>query len=177
MDYAMAIGEQMALAREDVEVLRFAGLLHDIGKVGLSEEILLKPSRLTEEEMEQVRRHAEIGASIVEQLDFLHSVTPVIRHHHERWDGQGYPRGLAGKDIPLLARILAVADAFDVMTSERPYRRRLSYADARRELEAGAGSQFDPAVVAALIETMDMRALAGGTGLLAEGRQDRDLPA
>ncbi|MDH4139834.1 MAG: HD domain-containing protein [Coriobacteriia bacterium] len=177
MDYAMAIGEELGLAREDVEVLRFAGLLHDVGKMGLSEEILLKPSRLSEEEMEEVRRHAEIGASIVEQLELLDAVTPVILHHHEHWNGGGYPHGLAGDEIPLLARILSVADAFDVMTSERPYRRRLSYAEARQELRSAAGVQFDPRVVSALIDALEARALVGRTGLLAELGPEDHLPA
>lgn len=166
-DYAMLIGEQIGLEIEQIEHLRFAGLLHDIGKTGISEEILLKPSRLTDEEMEEVRRHAEIGAEIVEQTEFLKALTPIIMHHHERWDGNGYPMRLAGKDIPILARILAIADAYDAMTSNSPYRTRLSYSQAREELLAGAGSQFDPGLVEAFLEAMDRRALAGTSGLFA----------
>ncbi len=177
MDYAMAIGEEFGLEREDIEVLRFAGLLHDVGKMGLAEEILLKPSKLTDEEMEKVRTHVQVGADIVEQLEFLGAITPVILHHHERWDGTGYPFGLAGADIPLLARILAVADSFDVMTSERPYHRRLSYAEARRELEGGAGTQFDSDVVHALIDALDARVLAGATGLLVARSEEERLPS
>ncbi len=125
-----------------------------------------------------MRRHAEIGASIVEQIEFLSALTPIVMHHHERWDGEGYPMRLAGEEIPLLARVLAVADSFDAMTSESVYRRRLSYAEARRELLAGAGTQFDPALVDAFLEAMDRRALAGATGLLAEHRGDAPhLPA
>ena len=118
MDYAVAIGEQIGLAHKDIETLRFAGLLHDVGKLGLSEEILLKPSRLTRIEMEKMRRHAEYGTGIVEQIEFLNALAPVIMHHHERWDGEGYPAGLEGKDIPVLARVLAVADAYDAMIAE-----------------------------------------------------------
>lgn len=177
-DYAMLLGQQIGLEVEQVELLRFAGLMHDIGKSGISEEILLKPSRLTDDEMAQVRKHPEIGAGIVEQIEFLTTLTPVIMHHHERWDGEGYPMKLAGLDIPILARILAVADSFDAMTSKTPYRRRLSYGEARAELEAKAGSQFDPTLVEAFLEAMDRRALAGATGLLGLAHEDgTQLPA
>ena len=118
----MLIGEELGLGYEDVEQLRFAGLLHDVGKTGVPEEILLKPGRLTPEELLKAQSHAEIGASIIDQIDFLKSLTPIILHHHERWDGSGYPAALAGEDIPLLARVLAVADAFDAMTADTPYR-------------------------------------------------------
>jgi len=168
MDYAMAIGERLGLDLEDIEVLRFAGLLHDVGKLGVNEEILLKPANLTDEEAAEMRRHSQIGASILEQIEFLDAITPVVLHHHEHWDGQGYPGGLAGEEIPLLARVLAVADSFDAMTSERTYRRRLSFSEARAELRAQSGRQFDGRVVEALLEALDARALAGATGLLVE---------
>ena len=172
MDYSMSIGEKLGLGLEDIETLRFAGLLHDIGKTGVPEEILLKPSRLSAAEFERVRAHAELGASIVDQIDFLKSLTPIILHHHERWDGTGYPIGLSGESIPLMARILAVADSFDAMTTTRPYTDGLPFASARFELEAGAGTQFDPRIVAALFEALDRQAIVGATGLLAprEGR-------
>ncbi len=166
MDYAMAMGEQLGLGFEAIEQLRFAGLLHDIGKTGVPEEILLKPSRLTAEEYAEVQRHAEIGASIVDEIEFLKSLTPIILHHHERWDGKGYPAGLAGDEIPLLARILAVADSFDAMTSERAYKPRLTIEQARLELESNAGTYYDPRVLAALFDVLDQMAMAGGTGLL-----------
>jgi putative nucleotidyltransferase with HDIG domain len=179
MDYAMMIGTELGLDRESVEQLRFAGLLHDIGKAGIATEILLKPSKLTAEELAAVQRHAQIGASIVEQIEFLKSLTPVILHHHERWDGRGYPHGLIGEDIPLLARILSVADAFDAMTTEHAFRKRLAPQLARLELEGATGTQFDPRVVAAFLIVLDRMALAGGTGLLApiEARGHSDLPA
>lgn len=177
-DYAMLLGQEVGLDVEQVELLRFAGLMHDIGKSGISEEILLKPSRLNDDEMAEVRRHPEIGAGIVEQIEFLSALTPVIMHHHERWDGDGYPMKLAREDIPLLARILAVADAFDAMTSESPYRRRLSYSEGRDELRAGAGTQFDPKLVEAFVEAMDRRALAGATGLIRQAHPEGPhLPA
>lgn len=178
MDYSMAIGREMGLGFDDVEVLRFAGLLHDVGKVGLTEEILLKPSKLTEEEMARVRKHSEIGAGIVSEIRFLNAIAPVILHHHERWDGRGYPMGLAGQDIPLLARILGAADAYDAMCSRTPYREALTCPAARTELESGAGSQFDPEVVEAFLAVLDERAAAGLTGLLGYPEQDgRSLPA
>lgn len=179
MDYAVMIGEELDLGYEQIEQLRFSGLLHDIGKTGVSEEILLKPTKLTAEEAEQVRRHAEIGASIVDQIDFLKALSPVILHHHERWDGKGYPDGLKGEAIPLLARVLCVADAFDAMTTERPFAKRLSVAQARAELERGTGTQFDPRVVAALLEAVDRMSVAGGTGLFVRHAHavEQNLPA
>jgi putative nucleotidyltransferase with HDIG domain len=167
MEYSMMIGEELGLPFEDVEQLRFAGLLHDIGKTGLPSDLLLKPSKLSAEELQRVRAHAELGASIVDQIEFLKSLTPVILHHHERWDGSGYPSGLHADEIPLLARILAVADSFDAMTTQRSYRKRLTLPAARNEMMAAAGTQFDPLIVAALFEAMDKMALAGATGLLA----------
>lgn len=178
MDYAMMIGEELGLGFEAVDQLRFAGLLHDVGKSGIPEEILLKPSRLTADELAQVQKHVEIGATIVDQIEFLKALTPVILHHHERWDGKGYPHGLKGEKIPLLARVLCVADSFDAMTSERAYADRLSVREARRELEAQVGTQFDPRVVAAFLDVLDRMALAGGTGLLAAHTADENsLPA
>lgn len=166
MDYAMVIGEELGLGFEDIESLRFAGLLHDIGKTGVPEDILLKPSKLSAEERMRVESHAELGASIVDQIEFLKSITPIVLHHHERWDGKGYPHRLTGEAIPFLARILAVADSYDAMTTTRPHHRKLSVPEARSQLELGAGTQFDPRVVAALLEALDRMALVGSTGLL-----------
>lgn len=178
MDYAMAIGQQLALPADEVELLRFAGLLHDVGRIGVTEEIVLKPTDLSPEEMLRVRMHAEMGATVVEQIEFLDALTPVILHHHERWDGGGYPQGIAGTDIPLLARILGVADAFDTLMSARSPRGRISFAEARAEMTAASGSQFDPRAVNALFEALDARSLAGATGLLAERPKAQDqLPS
>jgi putative nucleotidyltransferase with HDIG domain len=178
MDYALLIAEELGLTLEEFEQLRFAGLLHDVGKTGLPQEILLKPGKLTPDEVLEMQRHAEMGATIVEQIDFLKSLTPIILHHHERWDGKGYPMGLVATGIPMLARVLAVADAFDAMTSDRPFRKAMSLAEARRELQEGAGTQFDPRMVAALLEALDRQALAGATGLFApaEAKGRPDLP-
>ncbi len=178
MDYVISIGEELELPDEELEILRFAGILHDVGKLGVAEEILLKPTSLTEMEMEKVRRHSEIGAGVVNQIEFLDALAPIILHHHERWDGGGYPAGLSGNEIPRLARILAVADAFDAMTSSRSYRPKMTYAEARQELESNAGEQFDPRTVSAFIEVLDRQAIAGTTGLLADHPSPEDqLPA
>jgi HD-GYP domain-containing protein (c-di-GMP phosphodiesterase class II) len=130
-------------------------LLHDIGKIGLADSLLQKAGRLSEEELSRLRSHPEIGAQILESVRFLQPAIASVRHHHERWDGRGYPDGLAGSEIPLPARIIAVADAFDAMTSDRPYRKRLSLEEARQELERNAGRQFDPEVVGAFLQAWD----------------------
>ena len=167
MDYAMLIGEELGLPFEDIEQLRFAGLLHDIGKTGVPSEILLKPSKLTAEEFARVQAHSEFGATIVDHIEFLKGLTPVILHHHERWDGEGYPARLAGEAIPLLARVLAVADTFDALTTRHNGKKAIAFSSARREVQKAAGSQFDPRVVSALLSGLDRMALAGSTGLLA----------
>jgi putative nucleotidyltransferase with HDIG domain len=179
MDYSMMIGEELGLPFEDIEQLRFAGLLHDIGKTGLPSELLLKPSKLSAEELQRVRMHAELGASIVDQIEFLKSLTPIILHHHEHWDGTGYPNGLSGAKIPLHSRILAVADSYDAMTTKRAYTKRLTFAAARKEMRSQAGMQFDPKIVEALFDALDRAALAGATGLLApaEAKGRPELPA
>ncbi|MBA4370469.1 MAG: hypothetical protein C0418_02690 [Coriobacteriaceae bacterium] len=178
MDYAMAIAEQMELTLEEVELLRFAGLLHDVGKIGLSGEILLKPSKLSPEEMQKVRMHSEIGAGLLEQIDFLNAIAPIILHHHERWDGRGYPMGLAGADIPLLARILCVADSFDAMTHTTPYRTGMTLTEARDELFRGIGTQFDPKAARAFLDVFDAKRTAGMTGLFSEAaRRQPHLPS
>lgn len=157
MEYAVAIGEQMGLSNDDVESLRFAGLLHDIGKVGVSEHILLKPTKLTSAEFEAVRAHSSIGANIIEQIDFLNKLTPLILHHHERYNGKGYPDKLVGEEIPFLARILAVTDAYEAMTSKRAYRDALAPEQAIGELKRCSGTQFDPAVVEAFLAVLERR--------------------
>ena len=146
--------------------LVMAGLLHDLGKMGVAEEILVKPSSLTQEEMERVRRHSELGASIIEQIRVLGDLTPIVRHHHEHWDGTGYPNGLMREEIPLEARILAVADAFEAMTGTRTHRKRMPVSAARIELQRGAGTQFDPDVVAAFerVQKINEKAFGANDG-------------
>jgi HD-GYP domain-containing protein (c-di-GMP phosphodiesterase class II) len=154
-DYAVAIARRLDLSPDEIRDVERAGLLHDIGKIGTPESILLKPDRLDSEEFEVMCEHPSMSGHIVESVPFLSGLMPVVRSHHERWDGRGYPDGLQGEGIPLLARVLTVADAFDAMTSERPYRVPLSMDDARAELLRNTGSQFDAVVVHAMIEALD----------------------
>jgi len=140
------------LDKEDIDIIQFAGQLHDIGKIGIPDSILLKEGTLTVEEYDIIKTHPTIGENIVKHLNLLPKERTLIRHHHERWDGKGYPDGLAGEDIQLLARILSVADSFDAMTSQRVYRKAKTVEDALRELKHCAGSQFDPLLIDAFLE-------------------------
>jgi HD-GYP domain-containing protein (c-di-GMP phosphodiesterase class II) len=135
--------------------IRIGGYLHDIGKIGIADAVLLKPGRLTESEMAEMRRHSEIGASILEVNDAMADIAQIVRHHHERWDGRGYPDALVGKAVPLGGRIIAVADAFSAMTSDRIYRPALPLDRAWAELRAHSGSQFDPEIVAVFEQVVD----------------------
>jgi HD-GYP domain-containing protein (c-di-GMP phosphodiesterase class II) len=148
---ALALGGHIGLSDQDLRQLRYAALLHDVGKIGISRQILEKPGKLTEAEFAVVARHTLIGERILSRIDYLRSLAPVIRAAHERWDGHGYPDGLAGEAIPLESRIIFVCDAFHAMTSDRPYRSRLTEKAAVKELRDNAGTQFDPAVVAAFL--------------------------
>ena len=146
-EYAVAIAQEMGLSVKEIEIIRDAGILHDIGKIGIADALLLKPGRLTDEEYEQIKKHPEIGKSILEPVQCLADKIPLIYHHHERIDGTGYPQGLSGDDIPLGARILAIADSYQAMTSDRPYRKALSMQVAISELEKFRGRQFDSKIV------------------------------
>ncbi len=145
--YAVGIGRMMELPEPEIRALGTGALLHDIGKLAVPDHILNKPGRLTPAEMEKIKIHASVGASILESIGFNDPVIPTIKHHHESWDGTGYPEGLKAKRIPLTARILAVADAYDTLRGARPYREAVSREEARRFLINGAGTQFDPTVV------------------------------
>jgi putative two-component system response regulator len=145
--YGAVVAEALGLGPDDVRTVRFAGILHDIGKIGVRESILSKPGKLDSKEQEELRRHAEYGAEIVAPMRFANEVAPIILSHHEHWDGRGYPRGLAGEAIPVGARIIAVVDAWDAMTTDRPYRPSLGETEALRRLRNGAGNQWDPKVV------------------------------
>jgi HD-GYP domain-containing protein (c-di-GMP phosphodiesterase class II)/CHASE2 domain-containing sensor protein len=153
----VGIAEEIGLSKEEVEVVQRAAILHDLGKIGVSDIVLNKPGRLTSEEFALIRAHAANGYDILSATPSFEALLPGIRHHHERYDGMGYPDGLAGNDIPLLARIIAAADAFDAMTSNRPYRRALPFARACQELVAGSGTQFDPKIVQALLGYLQKR--------------------
>jgi putative nucleotidyltransferase with HDIG domain len=149
--YAMMLAEELKLSPEEQRLLQIGTPLHDIGKIGISDAILGKPGKLTASEFEQMKLHTLKGAKILEAIPDLANLIPIVRSHHERWDGAGYPDGLAKEQIPLLARIVAVVDAFDAMTSRRPYRSALGVDQAFTELAAHAGSHFDPACVDAFI--------------------------
>jgi len=147
--FSQAVARRIGIEAERLSVLRLGALLHDVGKLGVPQAVLLKRGPLTEGELEQMRRHPAAGARMLRSLGAPIAVLPAVLHHHERWDGHGYPSGRSAEEIPLDARILAVADAFDAMTSTRPYRATRPVPDALEELERCAGSQFDPAVVVA----------------------------
>ncbi|HEY1563394.1 MAG TPA: HD-GYP domain-containing protein [Gaiellaceae bacterium] len=152
---AVAIGEELGLERDRLDVLRFAGLFHDIGKIGVPDAILTKPAALTELEFEIVKRHPEDGARIVGRLHRLQAAVPAILHHHERWDGNGYPHRLRAEGIPLEAAIVGLADAVDAMTTDRPYSSARTLADATDEVIANRGTQFAPAVVDAFVALVE----------------------
>jgi putative nucleotidyltransferase with HDIG domain len=156
--YAALLGEKLELPEDQMELLRLGTPLHDIGKIGIPDEILRAPRRLTAQEFAVMQTHTTIGAGFLADIAELHPIIPIVRSHHERWDGTGYPDRLAKGEIPLLARIVAVCDAFDAMTSNRPYhadKRGKPPAVAFREVEAQAGRQFDPACAAAFLEIRD----------------------
>ena len=149
--YSLQIARQLDLDEETQHTIAVAALLHDVGKIGVPDAILRKPGRLTDAEFSAVKQHAAMGAAIVSAVPGLESILDIVRHHHERWDGAGYPAGLAGEEIPFLARLMAVADAFSAMTTDRPYRLGMPCEKARAILRAGAGTQWDSAMVDAFL--------------------------
>jgi putative nucleotidyltransferase with HDIG domain len=153
--HAQTLGRELGLDEGTLQSLRLACLLHDIGKIGIDEAILDKPGRLDADELARIREHAVLGEAILRSIRPFAHILPVVRHHHERWDGAGYPDGLAGEAIPLLARITAVADTWDAMTAERPYRAVRSRPDAIDEIRREAGRQFDPSVAAAFLALLE----------------------
>ena len=152
---AIALGEELGLDRERLDVLRVAGLFHDIGKIAVPDAILTKPSRLTELEFEIVKRHPEDGARIVGRLQRLRAAVPAVLHHHERWDGNGYPHGLSGDGIPIEAAIVGLADAVDAMTTDRPYSSARTLEEATEEIVRNRGTQFAPDVVDAYVAIVE----------------------
>jgi putative nucleotidyltransferase with HDIG domain len=158
--YASKIAREVGLPRELIERVYIAGLLHDVGKIGIRDYVITKPDRLTAEEYEEIKRHPEIGAKILEPVSFLSDVVDCVRHHHEWFDGssRGYPDNLRGDRIPLPSRIILVADTVEAMTSDRPYRRGLGLETVVRELHKYSGSQFDPACVDACLRLLDREA-------------------
>ena len=152
---AMRLGLALRLGEEEIETIRLGALLHDIGKIGIPDRILLKPGKLTPEETELMRTHTIIGDNLLEPIDLLALVRPIVRSHHERWDGLGYPDGLAGEEIPLGARIMAVADSVEAMSARRVYREPLCEPEIVRELERGRGTQWDPILVDLVLKFID----------------------
>lgn len=152
---AVQVARRLGLQGDEVEQVRYAALLHDVGKIGIPDGILLKPSRLLPEEFQMIQRHATIGSDLVSRVTSLASIAPTILHHHERFDGTGYPDGLSGEAILLASRIVGVVDAFDAMTTPRPYRNPVSTEEALAELSRCAGAQFDPRVVEIVTEVIN----------------------
>ncbi|MEE4365001.1 MAG: HD domain-containing phosphohydrolase [Desulfotignum sp.] len=153
--YAHMIAEEMGCSEEELDVINFAGSLHDIGKIGIRDDILLKPGRLTDEEYEKIKEHPVIGADIISKLGLWDREMEIIRHHHERFDGKGYPDGLKGEDIPKLARIMSVADCYDAMASDRAYRKKMEKSLVLKIIRKNAGTQFDPQVVEAFLRVSE----------------------
>jgi putative nucleotidyltransferase with HDIG domain len=158
----------MKLDTRQVELIRKGALLHDIGKLGIPVEILGKPCRLTAEEYEVVKRHAVLGVELIRKSSSLQSLVPIVRHHHEFFNGMGYPDHLMGAQIPIEARIVSVADAIEAMSSERPYRKALTMSAVMNELRAQAGSQFDPQVVDAAIQMIEADSQFGASDIEAQ---------
>ena len=150
-DYARALALELGWDHAELEALEFGAILHDIGKIYIPETVLCKNGKLSDEEWVEMRKHPEVGARMIRDIPYLSAAVPMVLHHHERWDGKGYPEGLAGEAIPASARLLSVADAFDAMTSDRPYRAALDGDTAYQEIIDGSGKQFDPDMVKALM--------------------------
>ena len=159
-DISCIIGKHMGCSARELDLLDFSGKLHDIGKIGVRDKILLKKEQLNDEEFRIIKTHPEIGASIVGHMGLLKEETQVILHHHERWDGKGYPKGVAGNDIPFFSRIMAVADTYDAMTSDRAYRKKLDDSVAFGVVKKNAGTQFDPQVAEAFLDLSNQGAIS-----------------
>jgi putative nucleotidyltransferase with HDIG domain len=155
--YASKLGRELGLQRELIERIYISGLLHDVGKIGIPDRIITKPDRLTTEEYEEIKRHPEIGARILQPVAFLADVVPCVRHHHEWYDGStsGYPARLVGDEIPLPSRIILVSDTLEAMTSDRPYRKGMALERVLEELRRFSGTQFDPLCVDAMLRLLE----------------------
>lgn len=153
-EYSLLIGEKLNLPPEQMKTLKIGALFHDIGKIGIPDAILLKTDKLTDDEYSEIKNHPAIGAHILSNASIFADIIPIVKHHHERYDGKGYPARLAGEDIPYLARIVAVADTFDAMTSRRSYRQALDFDYTMNEIERCKGTQFDPAIADVFLEIL-----------------------
>ncbi|MDD5729902.1 MAG: diguanylate cyclase [Candidatus Omnitrophica bacterium] len=153
--YAMEIAKGLNLSKEEAERIKQAAILHDLGKIGISEKILLKKGKLSTKEYDEIKKHPRIGVDIIRPIQFLHGLIPLILYHHERWDGRGYPNGLSGDDIPLGARIIALADVYQALTSDRPYRKAFTKEEAIKIILEGSGTQFDPEIVTVFLKILE----------------------
>ncbi len=176
--FAVKIAEKMEFSEERQELLQYVSILHDIGKIGIPDEVLRKPGKFTEEERARMQKHSRIGADILGNIKALREGASWVLYHHERYDGDGYPQGLKGEEIPPEARILAVADSFDAMLSQRPYKAALTLEEARAELKRCSGTQFDPEVVEVLLELMeDPDLIPGSFDSVSEAAAAGDVPS
>lgn len=153
--YSYLIGKKLGLPNSDLETLKLGGIFHDIGKVEIPDSILLKNSKLTDEEYSEMKKHPIIGKEILSNSELFEDILPIVMYHHERFDGNGYPYGLSNNNIPLLARIVSVADAFDAMISKRSYRNELNLNYVKNELKLNSGTQFDPIVTKTLLDILE----------------------
>lgn len=153
-EYSVLLGKYLGLSEDDIHLLRVGGLFHDIGKIGVPDSILLKTSKLTDDEYSEIKNHPKIGAQILSNATLFEKALPIVKHHHERYDGFGYPEKLAGENIPYLARIAAVADSFDAMTSKRTYRDSLPLDVVINEIEKNKGTQFDPNIATVFLDIL-----------------------
>ena len=154
-EFSVLIGKKLGLPEEQLKILRIGGLFHDIGKIGIPDSILQKDTKLTDDEYSEIKNHPSIGAHILGAASIFKDIIPIVKHHHERYDGRGYPSGLAGENIPYLARIAAVADTFDAMTSKRSYRDALDLQYVKDEFERCKGTQFDPQIAEVFIDILN----------------------
>ena len=154
-EYSVLIGKKLNLPEEDIRTLKIGGLFHDIGKIGVPDSILLKDTKLSDDEYSQIKNHPSIGAHILSTATIFTDILPIVKHHHEKYDGTGYPSKLKGDEIPFLARIAAVADTFDAMTSKRPYRDALSLDIVKQEFERCSGTQFDPQIAQIFLDILN----------------------
>ena len=154
-EISVLIGEKLGLSEQDLRTLRIGGLFHDIGKIGIPDSILLKDAKLSDDEYSQIKNHPTIGAHILQNASIFQDILPIVKHHHERYDGNGYPGRLKGNDIPYFARIAAVADTFDAMTSKRSYRDSLPLDIVKAEIEKCSGTQFDPEIAKVFLDILN----------------------
>jgi len=154
-EYSELIGKKLGLEEDDLKTLKIGGLFHDIGKIGIPDSILLKNDKLDDNEYSEIKNHPTIGAHIISNATIFKNIIPIVKHHHERYDGTGYPGRLIGNEIPYLARIAAVADAFDAMTSKRSYRDSLDLEFVKNEIKSNSGSQFDPKIAEAFLDILE----------------------